>query len=76
VPISLQTGLRVDEKNGDEWFLAIGRRGARGCPFRRKPEGLVNWGRVHIFLVAAVELLSIKKLAHFQCGTRNGDYGI
>lgn len=37
VPISLENGLWMDEKNGDGWFLAIGGHGERGCHFRRKP---------------------------------------
>jgi hypothetical protein len=34
----------MDEKRGDEWFLAIGGRGETGWSFRRKPEYLVFYG--------------------------------
>ena len=43
-PISLQIGLRMDEQNGDECFLAIGGRDETGCPFRRRSECLVFYG--------------------------------
>ena len=37
VPISLQIGLRREDKDGGKGFWATGGRGETGCDFRRKP---------------------------------------